>query len=58
MAHTTVAIDPRDLEFLKAIAEDDKRTIKTSLGILIENEYRRRNVVRTLPINHGVESYV
>lgn len=58
MAHTTVAIDAKDLEFLKSIANEDKRTIKTSLGILIENEYKRRNMGRTMQINQGVENYV
>lgn len=42
LAHTTVAIDEGDLNLLKYIADQDKRTIKTSLGILIQYEYSKR----------------
>ena len=42
LAHTTVAIDEGDLNLLKYIADKDKRTIKTSLGILIQDEYSKR----------------
>jgi len=42
LAHTTVAIDEGDLNLLKYMANEDERTIKKTLGILVRSEYSKR----------------